>query len=161
MSVPKVAPRLLLFLPWLLVGLGGSFMAAVLAEVHEGPEPCWLALLLYALLLYALLTLWAAIAVALALGGARRLWASVLLGAFLMSLAFMAMVLGDFFTFAAELGNRQLESYGGEDFYWDDWLKFSLAASGMFGAPFGAFGGFLSWAFSRLFRAHMKEKGRA
>jgi hypothetical protein len=157
MSVRKVAPRFLLFLPWLLAGLGGSFMAAVLVELHEGSESSWLALLLEC----ALPALWVAIAVALALGGARRLWASVLLGAFLMSLAFMALVLGGFFPFAAGLGNRQLYSYGGEDFYWDDWLKFGLVVSWVVGAPFGAFGGFLSWAFSRLSRAHMKEKGRA
>jgi len=148
MNVRSAAPRLLLFLPWLLVGLGGSFTAGVLAELHGGPESSWLGLLL----LYAPPALWVAIAVALALGGARRLWASVLLGAFLMSLAFMAAVLGNFFPFAAGLGNRQLDSYGGEDFYWDDWLKFALAASGVVGALFGAFGGFLSWAFSRLSR---------
>ena len=154
MAVRSAAPRLLLFPPWLLAGLGGSFTAGVLVVV-QGPEPCWLALL-YALLL----ALWVAIAVALALGGARQFLASVLLGAFLMSLAFMATVLGGFFPFAAGLGNRQLDSYGGDIDSWDAWLTFSLAFSGMAGAAFGAFGGFLSWAFSRLSRAHMQEKWR-
>jgi len=152
MTVRSAAPRLLLFLPWLLAGLAGSFMAGV----REGPEPCWLALLDTLLL-----ALWVAIAVALALGGARQFLASVLLGAFLMSLAFMAAVLGDFFPFAAGLGNRRLDSYGGDIASWDHWLTTTLTFSGMSGAVFGAFGGFLSWAFRRLSRAHMKKKWRA
>jgi len=150
MTVRIAAPRLLLFVPWLVLGLAGSFMAGVLAR---GPDPCWLTLLLALLL-----AIWVAIAVALALGGTRQFLASVLLGAFLMSLAFMACVLGDFFPFAAGLGNRRLDSYGGEDYTWDHWLKFALAFSGMTGALFGAFGGFLSWVFRFLLRAHMKEE---
>jgi hypothetical protein len=149
MSVRKVAPRLLLFLPWLLAGLGGSFTAAVLGELHEGCGSSWLALPL----LYAPPALWVAIAVALALGGARRLWASVLLGAFLMSLAFTVLTLGDFFPYAAGLGNRQLESYNGQlELNWEEYVQFELVVSCVIGAPLGAFGGFLSWAFSRLSR---------
>ena len=142
MTFRTAAPRLLAFLPWLVAGLVGSFMAGVLVIVHTAAEPCWLTLL-HALLL----ALWVAIAVALALGGARQFLVSVLLGAFLTSLAFMAGVLGTFFPFAAGLGNRHLDSYGGDISTWDHWLTFALAFSGMAGALFGAFGGPLSWAF--------------
>lgn len=152
MTVGTAAPRLLLFLPWLVAGLAGSFMAGVLAIV-QGVEPCWLTLL-HALLL----ALWVAIAVALALGGERQFLASVLLGAFLMSLAFMASVLGNFFPFAAGLGNRRLDSYGGDLDSWDAWLTFALAFSGIVGALFGAFGGFLSWAFRSRCRSIMKRQ---
>jgi hypothetical protein len=152
MTVGTAASRLLLFLPWLVLGLVGSFMAGVLVEM-QGPEPYWLALL-HALLL----VLWAAIAVALALGGARQFLASVLLGAFLTSLTFMVVILGDFFPFVAGLGNRELELYGGHDDIWDDWLRTMLTWSGMAGALFGALGGFLAWVFRRLSRAHMKEE---
>jgi hypothetical protein len=152
MTVGTAAPRLLLFLPWLVAGLAGSFIAGVLVIV-QGAEPCWLTLLHLLLL-----ALWAAIAVALGLGGERQFLASVLLGAFLMSLAFMASVLGNFFPFAASLGNRRLDSYGGDMGGWDAWLTFALAFSGMAGALLGAFGGFLSWVFRRLSRAHVKEE---
>jgi hypothetical protein len=152
-TLRTAAPRLWLFLPWLVLGLGASFVAGVLVEVH-GPEPwpCWLGLLLYALLV-----LWVAIAVALALGEARWFLASVLLGAFLMSLVSTVITVGLFFPWAAGLGDRQLEYYGGDMDSWDDYLMFLLALSGVLGALSGAFGGFLSWAFSRLFKAHMKE----
>lgn len=128
-------------------------MAGVLAIVQQ-TRPTWVEIPRDALLLQ----LWVVIAVALALGGARRLWASVLLGAFLVSLVFMAGVLGNFFPYAAGLGDRQLESYGGDIDTWDGYLTFALALSGTAGAPFGAVGGFLSWAFGRLFRAHVKEE---
>jgi hypothetical protein len=155
-TVRTAALRLLLFLPWLVLGLAGGFTAGVLAEVHTGPEPSWLALLLW----YALPVLWAAIAVALALGEARWFLASVLLGAFLMSLVFTAGVLGNFFPYAAGLGDRQIDSYGGEMEIssWRHWLAFSLAFSGMVGALFGAFGGFLSWVSRFLLRPHMEEE---
>jgi hypothetical protein len=151
MPVRKVASRLLLFMPWLVLGFASSFMAGALVIV-QGVEPCWVTLL-HALLL----ALWVAIAVALALGGTRQLLVSLLLGAFLMSLAFMAMVLGNFFPFAAGWGHRQLEHYGGDIDSWDGWLTFSLVFSGMVGALFGAFGGFLSWVFRHLSRPYMKE----
>jgi hypothetical protein len=159
MTVRSAAPRLLLFLPWLLAGLAGSFMAGILVEVHNVWGPDWLFLWVDPLVT----AVWVAMAVALALalGGARRLWASVLLGAFLSSLAFVVFILGDFFPWAAGLGNRRLDSYGGDIDSWDDWLAFSLAFSGMVGAVFGAFSGFLSWAFRRLSRAHMEKKWRA
>ena len=153
MTGSSAVPRLLLFVPWLAAALGGSFMVGVSAIVQTGVDPCWLTPL-HALLL----ELWVAIAVALALGRARRLWASVLLGAFLMSLVFMATVLGNFYPFAAGLGDRQLESYGGDIDTWDGWLTFALAFSGIVGALLGVPGGFLSWAFGRLFRAHVKER---
>jgi hypothetical protein len=151
--VRTAARRLLLLLPWLLAGLAASFVAGALVIVHTGSEPCWL-MLLHVLLL----ALWVAIAVALALGGERRFLASVLLGAFLMSLAFMASVLGNFFPFAAGLGNRRLDSYGGDLDSWDAWLTFALAFSGIVGALFGAFGGFLSWAFRSRCRSIMKRR---
>jgi hypothetical protein len=149
MPVRKVAPRLLASLPWVVLGLAGSFVSGVLVIVQD-PEPCWLTLL-HALLL----VLWVAIAVALALGGERQFLASVLLGAFLMSLAFMAGVLGNFFPFAAGLGDRRLDSYGGDFSSWDHWLTFALAFSGMAGALFGALGGFLSWLLRRLSTVHV------
>jgi len=153
MPVRTVAPRLLLSLPRLLVGLAGSFMAGVLMEVHHIPisGPNWLFVLGAPLVI----TVWAAIAVALALGEARQFIASVLLGAFLTSLAFMVGILGTFFPFAAGLGHRELELYGGDISTWDHWLTFSLAFSGMGGALFGAFGGFLSWLLRRLSTAHV------
>jgi hypothetical protein len=145
MTVRTAARRWLPFLPWLVLGLAGSFIAGVLVEVQNVLGPDWLFLLVAPLLIAA----WAAIAARLALGAARELLASVLLAAFLTSLVFMTGILGTFFPFAVGLGDRDLELYGGHDHTWHDWLTMMLTWSGIGGAAFGAFGGFLSWAFRR------------
>jgi len=142
MTVRTAARRSLAFLPWLVLGLAGSFIAGVLVEVHNVWGPDWLFLLVAPLVM----AVWAAIAVALALGRARQFLPSVLLASFLASLVFTTGVLGTFYPFAAGLGDRDLELYGGADFTWHDWLTMMLTWSGIGGAAFGAFAGFLSWA---------------
>ena len=143
MTFRTAAPGFLSFFPWLVLGLAGSFVAGVLVEVQDVAGPDWLFLLLAP----RLTAVWAAMAVARTLRRGRQLLASALLGAFLGSLVLMAGSLGTFFPFAAGLGYRDLELYGGEDFTWDHWLTTMLAWSGIGGAAFGVFGGFLSWAF--------------
>ena len=145
MTVRTAARRSLAFLPWLVLGLAGSFIAGVLVEVHNVWGPDWLFLLVAPLVI----AVWAAMAVALALGGARQLLPGVLLASFLASLVFMTGILGTFFPFAAGWSDRDLEGYGGADFTWNHWLTMMLTWSGIGGAAFGAFGGLLSWAFRR------------
>jgi hypothetical protein len=157
MTVRTAVRRLLRLSPWLVLGLAGSLTAGVLVEVHNIRGPDWLSLLVAPLVI----AIWAAIAVALILGGARQLLASVFLGAFLTSLAFMAGILGIFFPFAAGLGNRRLDSYGGDTFTWDHWLTIALTFSGLGGAVVGAFGGFLSWVFRPSSRTYIKDERRA
>jgi len=145
MTVRTAAGRLLAFLPWLVLGLAGGFVTGVVVEVQNVWGSDWLFLLAAPLLI----AVWAAIAVARTLGRDRQLLASALLAAFLASLVFMTGILGTFFPFAAGVGDRDLEGYGGADFTWDHWLTMMLTLSGIGGAAFGAFGGFLSWAFRR------------
>jgi L-asparagine transporter-like permease len=143
MTVRAAARGWLAFLAWLVLGLAGAFAAGVFVQVQNVSGPDWLFLLAAPLML----AVWAAIAVGFALGRARRLLASVVLAALLTSLVFMVGILGTFFPFAAGLDDRHLRQYGGSDYTWGNWLRVMLASSGAGGAAFGAFGGFLSWAF--------------
>ena len=138
---------------WLMAGLGGSFLVGLLAIVRGSLDAAW-ASALYFLTLES----WVAITVALAPGRAKYVLLSILLGALLMSLTSVATVMGTFFPFAAGLGDRRIESFGGDYSTWEGWLMFALAFSGIIGALLGAFGGFLSCAFCRALRRSERSR---
>ena len=92
-------------------------------------------------------------ALRLVLDTERRAVAEIALGALLFSALLVVFVLGIFVPYLGGWGDRELQQFGGNDSTWRSWLSFLLIAAGVFGMFFGAFVGYLSWAFrSRRFQ---------
>ncbi len=89
-------------------------------------------------------------ALRLVLDTERRVVAEVALGALLFPSLLAVFVLGVFAPYLGGWGDRELEQFGGNDMTWRSWLSFLLIAAGVSGVFFGAFVGFLSWAFRSI-----------
>ena len=89
-------------------------------------------------------------ALRLVLSKERRVVAEIALGALLFSALLVVFVLGVFTPYLGGWGDRELQQFGGNDSTWRSWLSFLLIAAGVSGVFFGAFVGFLSWAFRSI-----------
>ena len=104
-------------------------------------------------------------ALAASFGEKETFVAGVLFGVAGGFLTGIMLVLGFFSPFALELGERDLNDFGGRDLVWGDTLAFGLIIWGGGGAALGAASGTAAWALQlglgQVRSAHERDKREA
>ena len=141
--------------------LAAAFILGFAAETTSLFDEFWPGAVLTMIVPLALLTA----ALAASFGEKETFVAGVLFGVAGGFLTGIMLVLGFFSPFALELGERDLNDFGGRDLVWGDTLAFGLIIWGAGGGALGAASGTAAWALrlglGRVRSAHGRETREA